>query len=355
MAGGPQDRAARQRRSSPQRAHAGRSRPRRAPRSKGSKRPTEDSIERARAWLAAGTATPLDRLRYGRAIHRCSRALRMRRSRSGWKAHGPICSSALSSPWSAAATRRPAAARRPNGSHATSAHAALTITSGLAIGIDGASHRGALQGAAGTIAVLGGGLDVLFPRAHAALAAAIAERRRARLRVFARHRAAASHFPQRNRIIAGLALGTLVVEATRRSGSLITARVRYDLRPRSLRDPGLDPQPARTRLPRSDSARREARRRSGDVLLELAPQLPAALLAKAQPVESGAAPAVEQRRPCVSQALDALEFAPLPIGTTCGARRIDGGGGFLHAPDARATRVRRGVARRSVFASAKRN
>jgi DNA processing protein len=99
----------------------------------------------------------------------------------------------------------------------------LTITSGMATGIDGASHRGALPALGSTVAVLGCGIDVVFPRAHAQLAADI----RARGLLVSEYAPGVEpqkyFFPARNRIIAGLSLGTLVVEATRRSGSLITA------------------------------------------------------------------------------------------------------------------------------------
>lgn len=104
----------------------------------------------------------------------------------------------------------------------------LTITSGMAEGIDAAAHRGALASAGPTIAVLGTGIDVLYPRMHGRLAAEI-EQQGALVTEFALQTPGlAAHFPQRNRIIAALSLGTLVIEAARRSGSLITARLAGD-------------------------------------------------------------------------------------------------------------------------------
>lgn len=106
--------------------------------------------------------------------------------------------------------------------------AGVCVVSGLARGIDGAAHRGALQGKAGTIAVLGSGLDCIYPKEHTLLYHAICE---SGLAVSEYPPGTLPHsglFPQRNRIIAGMTLGTLVVEASDRSGSLITAAYAVD-------------------------------------------------------------------------------------------------------------------------------
>jgi DNA processing protein len=100
----------------------------------------------------------------------------------------------------------------------------LTIVSGLALGIDAAAHRGGLAGAGSTIAVLGTGIDIVYPRSNAALAAQIAEQGVLISEFPLGSGALASNFPRRNRLISGLAQGCLVVEAALASGSLITAR-----------------------------------------------------------------------------------------------------------------------------------
>ena len=106
--------------------------------------------------------------------------------------------------------------------------AGWVVVSGLALGIDGAAHEGALEGGAGTIAVVGTGLDIAYPLRHRALTARIAARGLVVSEFAIGTPALPPHFPIRNRIIAGLARGTLVVEAALRSGSLITARLAAD-------------------------------------------------------------------------------------------------------------------------------
>jgi DNA processing protein len=107
------------------------------------------------------------------------------------------------------------------------------IISGLACGIDGAAHRGALQAgsaAASTIAVLGTGIDTIYPRAHAGLAQDIVAQGGLLLSEFMLGAPPiAANFPRRNRLVAGLTRGTLVIEAALKSGSLITARLAADL------------------------------------------------------------------------------------------------------------------------------
>ncbi len=105
------------------------------------------------------------------------------------------------------------------------AAAGITIVSGMALGIDAAAHRGALKSDASTIAVIGTGPDRIYPARNQDLARVLAERGLIISEFAVGTPPLANNFPRRNRIIAGLGLGCLVVEAAQRSGSLITARL----------------------------------------------------------------------------------------------------------------------------------
>ena len=192
----------------------------------------------------------------------------------------------------------------------------LTITSGLATGIDGASHRGAAGEVGGTVAVLGSGIDVIFPRVHAPLAAEIAARNVLVSEYAPGVTPQKYFFPQRNRIIAGLSLGTLVVEATRRSGSLITAKRALDFGREVFAIPGSIHNP----LARGCHAliRQGAKlvEEAADILIELAPQLREEGI-ELPNIESTADSAAGPPRAfdaSYQNLLNALGFSPTPIG-----------------------------------------
>jgi DNA processing protein len=107
-------------------------------------------------------------------------------------------------------------------------HAGVTVVSGFARGVDAAAHEAAREGPGGTVAVLGCGLDVDYPREHARLKAEMSATDLLLSEFAPGAEPRPQNFPIRNRIIAGLAVGVVVVEASRRSGSLITARLATD-------------------------------------------------------------------------------------------------------------------------------
>ncbi len=123
-------------------------------------------------------------------------------------------------------TRRPSAYGRQAAYQLTSelARAGVTIVSGLARGIDAIAHRAAIEAGQRTISVLGSGIDVIYPREHTTLAGQITENGA----IVSEHpmgaRPDAQNFPRRNRIISGMTLGTVVIEAPEGSGALLTTR-----------------------------------------------------------------------------------------------------------------------------------
>jgi DNA processing protein len=183
------------------------------------------------------------------------------------------------------------------------AQAGLTVVSGLAAGIDAAAHQGALAGGGRTVAVLATGVDRVYPPWHRELAEQVAASGALVSEFACGTPPLQFHFPRRNRIISGLALGTVVVEAAERSGSLITARYALE----QGRDVFAVPGPVGVPLHRGPHRliQQGARLVTGveDVLEELAP----ALIARVQQVRAAAAEATlsaEERR-----VLDALDGA----------------------------------------------
>jgi DNA processing protein len=189
----------------------------------------------------------------------------------------------------------------------------IAVVSGLAVGIDAAAHRGALQAPGGTIAVLGTGLDDIYPRENISLASEIAATGLVVSEYAPGTPARRGHFPQRNRIIAGLALGTLVVEATRRSGSLITARFARDFGREVFAVPGSIQNPLSRgchALLRDGATLVEE---GADVLREIAPQIEP--LCRAHAARVAAKEESLHVDPLCAKLLDAMGFEPTTIDT----------------------------------------
>lgn len=200
----------------------------------------------------------------------------------------------------------------------TLAETGFTITSGLALGIDGAAHLGALDATAATIAVLATGLDQIYPRRHLALA----ERIRGQGALVSESPlgtpARPERFPQRNRIIAGLSLGVLVVEAGIHSGSLTTARLAAEAGREVYAIPGSIHHPLARgchRLIRDGAKLVES---AQDVLDELGPlwaslraRLPAAPAGAPKAMEAQAMPPPTDR--VQRSVLEALGYTPLGL------------------------------------------
>ena len=200
------------------------------------------------------------------------------------------------------------------------AGAGLAITSGLALGIDAASHRGALAAPGQTVAVAGTGLDRVYPARHRDLAHAIVDGGGALVSEFTPGTGPLpAHFPRRNRIISGLSLGTLVVEAALRSGSLITARLAGEQGREVFAIPGSIHSPLARgchRLLREGAKLVEG---AGDILEELAPHLYNALAEPQSPGEAAPSEALDPDYRCL---LESLGYEPTSVDTLVERTRL---------------------------------
>lgn len=193
--------------------------------------------------------------------------------------------------------------------------AGITITSGLARGIDAACHQGALQGVAGTVALVAHGLDIVYPAEHRKLAEDIMHNGA----VVSEHPIGTeplkAYFPRRNRIISGLSLGTLVVEAALNSGSLITAKHALEQGREVFAIPGSIHNPLARGCHQLIRQGAKLVETADDILEELAVCLPAELSCQAEPV--GDAPHTNQSPqaldPDHKKLLKCLAYEPVPI------------------------------------------
>jgi len=199
----------------------------------------------------------------------------------------------------------------------------VTVVSGLARGIDTAAHRGALRVGGRTLAVLGSGLDVIYPRENRALAAAIALSGAVVSQFPPSTPPLAYHFPLRNRVLAGLALAVVVVEAAERSGALITAALAGELGREVMAVPGRVTSPASRgchRLLRDGAVLVESWEDVVGALAEPWRRMVAAAPAVAAPAAAGAGTRAlgAERAPELDRVLRAMGEEPLDVDAVSG-------------------------------------
>jgi DNA processing protein len=200
------------------------------------------------------------------------------------------------------------------------ARAGLAVTSGLALGIDAASHEGALAGGGATIAVFATGLDRVYPAEHVGLAQRIRAAGALVSEFPPRTPPLRGHFPRRNRIIAGLSLGTLVVEAARYSGSLITARLAGESGREVFAIPGSIHSPLARGCHQLIKTGAKLVEEAADVLTELQFPVRKEQVTSHEP-EPRAAPELDKE---YEMLLDALGFEPATIDVLVARTRLPG-------------------------------
>lgn len=186
----------------------------------------------------------------------------------------------------------------------------LVVTSGLALGIDGAAHQGALDADGYTVAVFGTGLDRVYPARHRELAHRIADNGLLLTEFPPGTPGKAEHFPRRNRIISGMSLGVLVVEAAQDSGSLITARLASEQGREVFAIPGSIHNPMARGCHRLIRQGAKLVETVDDILEEIAPHL-RRLRPAATPDAAAVAPNPEDRAVCAALGDEVLAFDEL--------------------------------------------
>jgi len=189
----------------------------------------DDARRRAERAIARGTSVgadcvPMDDPRYPASLRRLRAA-----PPSVWMRGAPALASVRSVAIVGTRTASATGVRVARSFATACADAGICVVSGLALGIDGAAHGAALDAGGSTVAVLGTGVDVPYPPRHRALQERVGHEGLLVSEVLPGERGHAGTFPQRNRLIAALAEITVVVEAGRESGALITARVAHEL------------------------------------------------------------------------------------------------------------------------------